>query len=161
MSNSPTFDDDDEEYFYDLVVATPDEDEVLNTMSEGLWFQMLLAAKTTRLSAQEKALLIDKRQVDWVKLLTDFLMHVAINRATSQGDAPICSKKLTAAKLSLLDRFQAAFDPESVRGDRTKTIRWRSALRSLAIDFMRLVEEGSLRDRKPLPEAIAKILSMD
>ena len=161
MSQPPTFDDDDEEYFYDLVVAAPDEDEVLKTMEDGLWFQVLLASKTTRLSAEEKALLINKRHVDWAKLLTDFLMAVAVNRATTQGNAPIRSKKLTAAKLSLLDVFQAAFDPESVRGDSVKKICWRSALRSLAIDFMRLVEEGSLRDHKPLPEAIVEILASD
>ena len=31
----------------------------------------------------------------------------------------------------------------------------------LGINFMRLVQEGSLRDRKPLPEDIADILKMD
>ena len=36
MSQPPTFDDDGEEYFYDLVVASPDEDEVLKTMEDGL-----------------------------------------------------------------------------------------------------------------------------
>ena len=122
MSGPPTADEDDEEYFYELVLAAPDEDDVLKIMEEGLWFQVLLASKTTRLSAEEKALLIDKRHVDWATLLTDFLMAVATNRATTQGDAPVRSKKLTSAKLSLLDHFQAAFDPESVSNDRTKRI---------------------------------------
>ena len=130
-------------------------------MMEGLWYQMLLASNTTRLSDKEKALLIDKGHVDWAKLLTDLLMFVAINRATTIGNAVIRCKKLTSAKLSLLDDFQKAFDPESVRGDRTKTMRWRSDLRLIGIDFKRLVEEGLLRDYKPLPEAIAEILKMD
>ena len=130
-------------------------------MAEGLWYQMLLAAKTTRLSDEEKALIIDKGHVDWAKLLTKLFMFAAINRATTMGNAAVRSKKLTSAKLFLLDDFQKAFDSESFLGHCTKTIRWRSALCLLGIDFMRLVEEGSMRDRKPLPEAIADTLKTD
>ena len=58
---------------------------------------MLLAAKTTRLSDEEKALLIDKGHVDCAKLLTDLLMFVAINCATTIANAGVCCKKLTPA----------------------------------------------------------------
>ena len=122
MLDPPSVDEQDEEYFYDLVLVAPDEDEVLKTMMEGMWYQMLLASNTTRLSDEEKALLIDKGHVDWAKLLTDLLMFVAINRATTITNAVVRCKKLTSAKLSLLDDFQKGFDPESVRGDRTKTM---------------------------------------
>ena len=53
MIDPPSVDENDEEYFYDLVLVAPDEDEVLKTMMEGLWYQMLLASNTTRLSDED------------------------------------------------------------------------------------------------------------
>ena len=86
-------------------------------------------------------------------------MHVAINCATVDGNPKTRSQKLTAAKLSLIDSFQQAYDPEYLGGSRNRTPRWRNAIRAIAIDFMRLVEEGSLRDRtKKLIEMVADIL---
>ena len=71
MLDQPSVDEHDDYYFYDLVLVAPDEDEVMKIMMEGLWYQMLLASNTTRLSDEEKALLIYKGHVDWDKLLTD------------------------------------------------------------------------------------------
>ena len=40
MLDPPSVNEHDEEYFYDLVLVAPDEDEVLKTMMEGLWYQL-------------------------------------------------------------------------------------------------------------------------
>lgn len=158
MIDFPTISKEDEEYFYELVMTSPDEDELLPIIQEGLWYQMLLASKTTWLTREEKELLLDKEHVDWAQLSANFLMYVAINHVTTDGNSRNRSQKLTTTKLLLLDSFQQAYDPESLGGDMNITSRW-SALLAIAIDFMRLVEEGLLQDHtKKLPEMIADIL---
>ena len=115
-----------------------------------------------RLNDEEKILLFNKNHVDWAKLNVNFLMFVAVNRATSKVDANNCSKRLSAAKLSLLDLFQKAYDPQSVQGDHNRTMRWRSALRVIGIDFMRIIEEGLFKTRtKTLLQSISDVLNKD
>ena len=122
MLDPPSIDEDNEEYFYNLAAASPDKDELIKTISEGLWYCTLLVAKTTHLDDNEKILLLNKNHVDWAKLNVDFLMFVAVNRDTSKVDADNCSKRLSTAKLGLLDTFPKAYDPQSVQGDRNHTM---------------------------------------
>ena len=43
-----------EECFYNLVEISPDAEELLEKMRDGLWARTLFASKTTRLSDEEK-----------------------------------------------------------------------------------------------------------
>ena len=150
-----------EEYFYDLVQISPDEDEIIAVISEGRWYQIFLMASTTRLSNEEKLLILDKGCVDWAGLSADVLMAIATFRATTLRNAAPRSKMLTAAKLSIFDCFQESYYLETVSECPAKMGRWQSAFRALAIEFCRLLEEGSLRDKHPLHEIVAGILTND
>ena len=65
-----------EEYVYDLVQISPDEDEIIAVISEGRWYQIFLMASTTRLSKEEKLLILDEGCVDWAGLSADVLMAI-------------------------------------------------------------------------------------
>ena len=40
MIDPPTISEDDEEYFYEIVIASPDKDKLLQIIQEDLWYQM-------------------------------------------------------------------------------------------------------------------------
>ena len=173
MSNDVAIDDETEEFFYDLVASTLDEDEILQFMSEGLWYRTLLMAKTTGLTDDEKALLINTDHVDWAKLSADILLAFAMNRATTLNNAASRTKKFTAAKLQIIDAFQESCFPEDMNVDddeltipqlkklKWRRVAWKSALRAMAIDFARILEEGTMRERPKLNEEIHDILKKE
>ena len=77
-------------------------------------------AQTTRLSDEEKSLLLDTNYVDWAGLHSDVLLSIAAHRATSHNNAPPRSKILTASKLRIFDQFQGKWFPNSIVDDPVK-----------------------------------------
>ena len=159
--NEDSIDIETEEFFYNLVQLAPTEDAILDVMREGIWFQVVLRAPTTRLTNDEKIMMMDANFVDWAGFSANVLLANAVYRGTSMNNCPPRSKKLTACKLRIIQAFQQNNYPESVLGNSEKMIRWASGLRAIAIEFCRLLEEGALRKKRPLNEVIAEILAND
>ena len=65
MHNEVDIDEETMEFFYDLVASTLDEDDILQYMSECLWYRTLLMAKSPSLTADEKALYCSTRTT-WI-----------------------------------------------------------------------------------------------
>jgi len=126
-------DDDTEGYFYNLVQASPaGEDNILQKVENGIWYQALLISTTTLLTPEEKALLLSTDHVGWAKLSTNILLAISIHRAINFNNKAPHANKLTTIKLKLFDEFQASCYPELWKPMPRKN-RWRSALRALAI----------------------------
>ena len=174
MPNEVDIDEETMEFFYDIVASTLDEDEILQYMSEGLWYRTLLMAKSPLLTADEKALLLNTDHVDWAKLSADILLAFAINRATSMNSTASRTKTFTAAKRKIIDAFQESCFPEGMqnidddeltipemRKLKWRRVAWKSALRAMAIDYTRILEEGTMREKPKLNEEIHTILKKD
>ena len=158
------------EYFYELVLAAPTLEELLDELRQGDVFRYYLSVSTMPkindmsiipFSESECNMLIDPTVVEWDEYHTSILESVSNCRATNKHNSAIRSKKYINYVEDAADRMKRSY-PDSIANDERKRTVWTSCIVALASDFeSRLALGLHHRGVNSLKERIKNVLAQN